>query len=145
MNRCYAYIKYLLRAKDQHSLHSPFVYTLYTKCIYRKKYSQTKDYYHRINTFLIETAGEEIFKGHYCNSLSFNFFSILKQKNEEHKGIQWFFINRIYENQQTHKLWNKLTRDKNISISLDFWSFGLIFTKKNQEKENFILFKNPWR
>ncbi|MGK0363458.1 O-methyltransferase [Patiriisocius sp. Uisw_017] len=32
-----SYIKFLLRSKNQHGVHSPFVYDLLTKCIYKKQ------------------------------------------------------------------------------------------------------------
>jgi len=56
-----------------------------------------------------------------------------------------FFISDIHKNKQSEQYWSGVIQDKNIQISIDFWSFGLIFMKKNQEKEHFILFKRPWR
>ncbi|WP_029035362.1 O-methyltransferase [Salinimicrobium terrae] len=39
MHIVFAYIKFLLRSTNQHGVHSPFVYSLVTKCFYdRKKY-----------------------------------------------------------------------------------------------------------
>ena len=37
-----AYIKFLFHSKNEHSVHSPFVYDLITKCFYKKK--STKEY-----------------------------------------------------------------------------------------------------
>ncbi|AXT20768.1 class I SAM-dependent methyltransferase [Flavobacteriaceae bacterium AU392] len=48
MERIFAYIKFLLRSKNQHGVHSPFVYDLITKCFYDSKkyapYFQLKKY-----------------------------------------------------------------------------------------------------
>ena len=61
------------------------------------------------------------------------------------KNIIAYFVEGINTSFKQKELWKKLVSNKNIQISIDCWSFGLIFTKKDQEKEHFILFKNPWR
>lgn len=61
------------------------------------------------------------------------------------KDITGYFVEEIYTNSKQKELWKKLVLDKKIQISIDCWSFGLIFTKKDQEKEHFVLFKNSWR
>lgn len=39
-----SYVNFLLKSKNQHGIHSPFVYDLITKCFYdKKKYSEYKD------------------------------------------------------------------------------------------------------
>ncbi|MDB4068210.1 hypothetical protein N9508_02640, partial [Flavobacteriaceae bacterium] len=61
------------------------------------------------------------------------------------RGVTAYFVEEINADSKQKELWQKLISDKNIQISIDYWSFGLIFTKKDQEKEHFILFKNSWR
>ena len=37
-----SYIKFLLKSTNEHGVHSPFVYSLLTKCIYKKQHKDTK-------------------------------------------------------------------------------------------------------
>jgi hypothetical protein len=37
-----SYIKFILKSTNEHGVHSPFVYSLLTKCIYKKQYKNTK-------------------------------------------------------------------------------------------------------
>ena len=131
------YIVYLCKAKDQHSVHSPFVYHLLTNCIFKQtKQSSTADYKKAIKHFL-SLQNITFYEG-TPNS---------KNLSEAYKNklICCFFISDIHREKAQNKVWEKIISDKNIQISIDCWSFGLIFTKKDQEKEHFILIKRPWR
>ena len=37
-----SYIKFILKSTNEHGVHSPFVYSLLTKCIYNKQHKDTK-------------------------------------------------------------------------------------------------------
>jgi len=132
-----AYLKYLWRSSDQHSVHSPFVFELLTKCIHKvPKGSKTiaykqaiKAYLEKKNIPLISPLTE---------------LTIL-ETSLTNRGVTAYFVEEINADFKQKELWQKLISDKNIQISIDYWSFGLIFTKKDQEKEHFILFKNSWR
>ena len=39
-----SYIKFLLTSTNEHGVHSPFVYSLLTKCIYKKQHKNTKQH-----------------------------------------------------------------------------------------------------
>jgi|TARA_B110000977_G_C11065773_1_gene487779 hypothetical protein len=131
------YLKYLWKSTDQHSVHSPFVFELLTKCIHKvPKGSKTSDYSQAIQVYL--------------EKKSVSFISPLSEvtildTTPINKDIIAYFVEGINTSFKQKELWKKLVSNKNIQISIDCWSFGLIFTKKDQEKEHFILFKNPWR
>jgi len=67
-----SYIKFLLKSKNQHGIHSPFVYDLVSKCFYDKKkysaYSELENFRNQVfqNTNEIEItdfgAGSRVFK-----------------------------------------------------------------------------------
>lgn len=132
------FTRYFFKAGDQHSVHSPFVYHLLTDCIQQiPKKTSLKNYFNKIQQYL-ETRSYSL---HYCSN-------ILELKTKETTADSEplaYFISDIHKNKGTQQEWNSITKDKNIQISIDFWSFGLIFEKKDQEKEHFVLFKNRWR
>jgi hypothetical protein len=133
-----SYLKYLWKAKDPHSVHSPFVFKLLCLCIHKvSKASVLEVYLSAVQNYLkdfsvavsvLEGADRECSKNTFTNP-----------------NDHCFFILDIHKNKLSEQCWSSLIQDKNIQISIDFWSFGLIFIKKNQEKEHFILFKSPWR
>ena len=132
-----AYLKYLWRSSDQHSVHSPFVFELLTKCIYKvPKGSKTSAYNQAIKAYL-EKKNIPLIS-------SLTELTIL-ETSLTNRGVTAYFVEEINADFKQKELWQKLISDKNIQISIDYWSFGLIFTKKDQEKEHFILFKNSWR
>ena len=132
-----AYLKYLWRSSDQHSVHSPFVFELLTKCIHKvPKGSKTSAYNQAIKAYLE--------KKNITLISPLTELTIL-ETSLTNRGVTAYFVEEINADFKQKELWQKLISDKNIQISIDYWSFGLIFTKKDQEKEHFILFKNSWR
>ena len=132
-----AYLKYLWRSSDQHSVHSPFVFELLTKCIHKvPKGSKTSAYNQAIKAYL-EKKNIPLIS-------PLTELTIL-ETSLTNRGVTAYFVEEINVDFKQKELWQKLISDKNIQISIDYWSFGLIFTKKDQEKEHFILFKNSWR
>ena len=57
-----AYLKYLWRSSDQHSVHSPFVFELLTKCIHKvPKGSKTSAYNQAIKAYLEKNPSDRSF------------------------------------------------------------------------------------
>ncbi|MDB4031679.1 hypothetical protein N9462_01700 [Flavobacteriaceae bacterium] len=132
-----AYLKYLWRSSDQHSVHSPFVFELLTKCIHKvPKGSKTSAYNQAIKAYLEKKN---------IPLISLLTELTILETSPTNRGVTAYFVEEINADFKQKELWQKLISDKNIQISIDYWSFGLIFTKKDQEKEHFILFKNSWR
>ncbi len=132
------YTRYLFNAKDQHSVHSPFVFDLLKNCIHKtSKKAKTHTYYEKLQDYL---KPFNIPMAYGFNTAHGNYTSEL-----EKAATHGYFIPDIHSTKLAHKHWKSVIKDKNIQISIDFWSFGLIFTKKDQEKEHFVLLKNRWR
>jgi len=132
-----SYLKYLWRSRDQHSVHSPFVFELLTKCIHKvPKGSKTKAYNQAIQSNIEKKK---------VSFISPTTDSTIIGTIPTSKDITAYFVEEIHTDYKQKELWEKLVLDKKIQISIDCWSFGLIFTKKDQEKEHFVLFKNSWR
>lgn len=157
--RFFLRIKFFLTSRNQHGVHSPFVFDFVTKGLYQKKYDLEKVNSHVefqnlskkkkiilskiINYFKTDSiyfdennstnTSDEIYKTLFINNieklLDFN-FSILKSS---------FFIivNDIYQNKETHLIWKTIIQKKEITVSIDLYFFGLIFFRKEQAKEHF--------
>lgn len=48
-------------------------------------------------------------------------------------------LNIIYDNYDTQKAWNEIKNHEKVTASIDLFYFGLIFFRKEQEKQHFIL------
>jgi hypothetical protein len=108
-----------------------------TKCIHKvPKGSKTKAYNQAIQAYLEKKK---------VSFISPTTDSTIIGTIPTSKDITAYFVEEIHTDYKQKELWEKLVLDKKIQISIDCWSFGLIFTKKDQEKEHFVLFKNSWR
>jgi len=54
-------------------------------------------------------------------------------------GNDFVIIDGIYKNKIATKNWNKTIDNNNISISINFYHFGLISTNKDFTKQDFVL------
>ncbi len=50
-----------------------------------------------------------------------------------------FIFSNIHSSKPMENAWNEIIRNENISLSLDIFSFGIVFFKKNITKQHFIL------
>jgi len=48
-------------------------------------------------------------------------------------------IDAIYSNREKNKLWLELTQLPEITVSMDLFYCGVLFIRKEQEKENFTI------
>lgn len=155
------YLKFLWNSKNEHGVHSPFVFLLVTKCFYNK--STFAPYFPNLET--------KTKKGKFLNRL-FHYFQfekgiyISENKNNETSKIDFIYIDStylydqnieleeiislannetciIFENPHNSKLtekqWEAVVSNPNFNITIDTYSFGLAFVRKQQEKEHFII------
>ena len=150
------YLKFILHSKNEHGVHSPFVFDLVTKCFYASEFPIENSTYPSTNKLILKTI-------HYFNlkenvvyetqkefdflidSLivsedSFKDFSIEKIlpfcKNET-----CIFIENIHKTNNNILFWKRLHENKQITCSIETFNLGLLFIRKEQQKEHFII--NP--
>ncbi|PQJ77922.1 hypothetical protein [Polaribacter porphyrae] len=161
MFRFISYLKFLLESKNQHGVHSPFVFDFVTKGLYQKlpknmglsqyerlellSKKEQKILSKTINYFKIDAIHTEIKtdlktqeKKHrllYISNIN-NINSIL---NDELVSNYFIVIHNIHKNKQTQQKWLKIIQKNNATVTIDLFYFGLIFFRVSQAKEHFII------
>ncbi len=155
----FGYLKFLFSATNQHGVHSPFVYSFLTKCIYKKKsYSKETPIniflksleYFNINTLNISDFDEKVrrqISQHFPNiiidtsSTHFWYISSLKEErllkllqDEQFQNDSIVFIDCIFKDK---KAWEALIISEKIKVSINFFYVGILFFRKEQVKEDF--------
>ncbi len=158
-NQLIAYLKFLISATNQHGVHSPFVYGFVTKCLYNKKrFSKNKskniliksiayfkaknihidandsDLKKEIsNTFATISFDKKAPDAIYIDKLKKNTLNTIIQ-NKNYHNDSFLFINNIKNN---ISLWTTLIQQKEITVSINLFYFGIVFFRREQEKEHF--------
>ena len=148
------YIKFLLQSTNHHGVHSPFVFDYLTKCLYKKPRLSKN----RVENVILKSVSYFKFKNvcieniYLKNKLHFLKFEspydivvfenlqlnvLLKFFNKEwvHNGT--LVIVPDLRNQQVE--WKKTIAHPKITVSMDCFSLGLLFIRKEQIKEHFTI------
>lgn len=163
MHKFLLYIKFILKSTNQHGVQSPFVYELVTRCFYNrsmneknnltalfvkdKKLSgkQIKFLNKLINYFQIS---EESFSSERSNILnsSTGKFDIIYFDTPDQFNIkkilhtnQVALINNIISSKDQNDIWESIIKQPAATVTIDTYVFGLIFFRKEQAKEHFII------
>ncbi|WP_298472502.1 hypothetical protein [uncultured Maribacter sp.] len=154
------HIKFLLRATNQHGVHSPFVYSYVTKCLYsKKKYASTKsadvllksiDYF-KIKSLKINSESElykhqikKRFPGLNTNTSTYDAIYMndcltwdKEIEKKEIKNTSWVFIKSIHHSKESSSQWNNIIALDEVTVSIDLFYCGVLFFRREQEKEHF--------
>ena len=159
-----SYLQFLWNSKNEHGIHSPFVFHLVTKCFYDK--IEMKPYF---SEFQIKTN-----KGKLINRL-FHYFQFQKglylSENKKptvsnNSKIDFIFIDStylnankialteilsksnndtcfifesIYNSPENNLLWKTIIQNPLFTVTIDTFTYGFAFVRKEQEKEHFVI------
>lgn len=155
-----SYIKFLLTATNQHGVHSPFVYSFVTKCLYtkgNKKFTVTENALVKsISYFSVKKIGlvtdsntlkiklNSIFEDLDYKTVPFD----LVYANEKSKAFTTIgescihndtilLIEGIYKSKDNTAIWNKLKKQEQVRVTVDLYHCGVVFFRREQAKEHF--------
>ena len=167
------YLKFLKKSKNQHGVHSPFVFCLLTKGLYpkdrrwkgkrwrvRKKnvflarlvaYFQPTSVFVSRDKSIVYQSDLSAINTHFVDFGEINkpVDFILIDENVAvselsnyielmHNGSV-LILDRRQKQVETKELWNAIILNEEITVSIDFYSFGVAFVRKEQLKQHFTL------
>lgn len=133
----WSYLYYLTAARSEYYVHSPFVYTLMTRCLRKKRRfpPESRDQlFRRLSDYLAATepgldirriAPDEPIKNSPATALTA-------------KNTIWF-IDLPHKGGLRETQWNDLCRDPDIVLTIDLFRVGLVFPHREMRKEHFCL------
>lgn len=158
-----SYFKFLLKSTNEHGVHSPFVFNYLTKCLYKKpKKSKNKTLdilIKSINYFgfnHINISGNPSLKKELQKQFSnLNFDSpiidLLVLEPSQNIEAKSFFseyefhnnslivLNNIHKSKSQFISWSNFITSEKITISINLYYCGLLFIRKEQQKEHFFI------
>lgn len=115
------YLKYRLRAKSRHGIHSPFVYKLIDECLAKRG---------NLRARLDEYFGDKIIE---MNILSTHDLKVVANDIV-------LLISDIHKSPVHTKAWNELVASKQVLLSIDLYTMGLLLSRNEfKEKQHFVL------
>lgn len=154
-----SYLKFILKSTNQHGVHSPFVFSFVTKGLYKKKV-KIISFDNTSELDLLSKKQQKIlskillyFK---INRLDFNFYSFESNTSKDYKILfikslnefqkinldsltskHIIIVDRIHQNKTIRLAWQNIIKNKQATVSIDLFYFGLLFFRPSQAKEHF--------
>tara|TARA_B110000503_G_C7122306_1_gene403058 strand:+ start:1007 stop:1501 length:495 start_codon:yes stop_codon:yes gene_type:complete len=157
--RIISYLTFLLKSSNQHGVHSPFVYHFITKGLYKKGMKVTV-----FNEYpeLIKLSNKEqkmlskIVNYFNIDKIQFNQTALSTNLNKDcnhllYSNIEYFnvldlsvlnsnqfvVLHRIHQHKNSQLKWQEIIKNKEATVTIDLFYYGLIFFRKEQAKEHF--------
>ena len=159
--RLFSYFKFLLKSTNQHGVHSPFVYDFVTKGLYKKETSninlnvfktdkklskkEEKILLKVVQYFNLNLQSNNLDLNNTKTKFNFNllFYNYLNYKNivtlNSKNPNSFIIINNIYNDKKSQENWKKIIALPKATVTIDLFYFGIIFFRKEQEKEHFVI------
>ena len=178
--RIQSYLQFLWHSKNEHGVHSPFVFLLLTKGLYTKKVRLAADalsnpnksvsrkqqllykiirYFEPKSILTIGATPSEIEvirlgspKASFdIDSTSYHSIFIhsdelatitnerLEQLLKTTENDSFWILENIHANRVAEAFWSNLKSNPKVTVTIDTFHFGLVFFRKEQVEEHFIL------
>ena len=151
-----SYLKFLWYSKNQHGVHSPFVYDFVTKGLYKKitnnqrikieeiqKLSSKKKkiFLKTANYFNVNRIFTKIGDANKASNQKWNLLFLNSLDNQQLIPNPNYFVvvNGIHKSKKALNNWKSIIKNKEATVTIDLFYFGLIFFREEQEKEHFII------
>ncbi|MBO7276671.1 MAG: hypothetical protein J6U84_01775 [Bacteroidales bacterium] len=148
-----SYTCYKFKAKDEYSLHSPFMFDFFVNGL--KKPCKSKDIYFdsKLKNIIPKSKSlrKFLFKAfQYFKSQDIEVVYVKKddfsldciENFKSYSSNTAIVIEGIYKNKSNYNLWKSLQANQDFKICSDFFDFGFVFlTDKPLKKQNYVLRK----
>jgi len=162
--KLFKYLNFLFSSKNQHGVHSPFVYNFITRSLYgptQIKGDKSRDIllkgigYFNAKTVSLPKENQLLKNLIHRNYPDIQFdgnpFDILYmehpekfplekgalQENTIHHNNSMVLIKSIHKDANAEQLWEKIKRMDEVTVTLDFFHCGAVFFRREQAKEHF--------
>ncbi len=151
------YIHFLWDSKNQHGIHSPFVYKLYTQGLTNKQFKNSNRTLQGLKRVVTYFKYSQINCSDSLEHLCLTFSEMktdpsangqllccsIKEKAILDKAVleakNPIFVTDLYESKESITIWNQLCNNVKIDVSIDCYYYGLLFFRPSQRKEHFKL------
>ncbi len=155
-----SYLHFLWESTNQHGVHSPFVFSLITKCLYSTDQFKVTDLLpfhtkkhktiHRLLHYFNESNPEIVgfqqeskvtsIKVKYidldiCIQNNIQIETLLDNSNND----TCFIFDHIHTNRFNECLWKSLAQHPAFTVTMDTYALGIAFIRTEQKKEHFVI------
>ncbi len=161
--RFLSYLKFLWHSKNEHGVHSPFIFKYVTQCLYAKKkhskdkaqnvvlkslgYFQcqsitnvpsSKDFESEVKkkfpTISVEPTSVDLI---YISDFTEDVLQTYVYNNKKVRNDTVVILGNIYQNRNRALLWEKLKESNKVKVTVDMYHCAAVFFRREQVKEHF--------